>query len=948
MHKLTLTSLRKNTSRTIVTIIGIMLSIALITVVASMMTSVQQTIINNSVRFNGDYDMMVSGQFPKAFFQKLDSEQNVRNYFFSRPIGIADFEDSLSDFTNVVTIQGFDKATYDSGFEFEIKEGRLPAKSDEVLLSPSFVKLSSKVYHAGDKITFSIGFPEFVPDPSDPTGENGISKFNVQSTVTYTISGILSNAYSNILNTGIGGAPVFAYVDDEDKYNHVSMNIMDAVFIRFTDSAEKNYRTEFANLIGVEPELIVKYYDTNDSRVIQKLMDQIIPQAHKSGNNISEFNRNTEVLKAKNIEPDGERTVIMLLLACFLFVIIIGASVFIIRNSFAITITEKTKLYGMLASMGATSKQIRSNVFFEGFLLGLAGIPLGIALGVGTAAGLVAICNGLLGEFLGGSELALSVPFIVIIGAVFLGAVTIFFSVYDAAVRASKISPIVAIQSSEDINISKRGKNKEKSYRTPEFISGLFGAGGIIAWKNMKRSRKQYRATVVSIVLSVAMFITMNSFMEYNVKYIRDNFETSPYNMGVSANISNEDQEKTSIREYENVYSKVAALSAVEKYIYSITPYFNSSVINIPLSAVTDEMKNSAAANVHTDKDVFSADFSIHAVNDEFFAELAQKSGKTLEECRGKALIKNNIRVYENEGVVSSMRASDIDNSSDKVNFRLVDLLKKDETPTVLCDIEMYDDYVYGSEEGISEDEFKRMQDERKMTLSLNIAGCFYDDVYMNESGFRDSCLCVYMRLDDYDALLANKKEYIDTDAKMSLRVTDPEKFEKELSDLKNELSKVDFYINDRISVARAANMILVIAEIFAYGFIIVISLIGLTNIFNTITTNMRMRRKEFAVLQSIGMTKKEFNRMIALESLLYTVKSLIIGIPIGLLGSWAVYSIYGSRMRSSTISMPFIIPIYGILISIFAVLILVWVIMRFSIRKVRTQNIIETIRSEN
>ncbi|MBQ1658747.1 MAG: ABC transporter permease, partial [Clostridia bacterium] len=157
-----------------------------------------------------------------------------------------------------------------------------------------------------------------------------------------------------------------------------------------------------------------------------------------------------------------------------------------------------------------------------------------------------------------------------------------------------------------------------------------------------------------------------------------------------------------------------------------------------------------------------------------------------------------------------------------------------------------------------------------------------------------------------------------------------------------------EFYVSDTITTARIANAILVIAEIFAYGFIIVISLIGLTNIFNTITTNMRMRRKEFAVLQSIGMTKKEFNRMIALESLLYTMKSLIIGIPIGLLGSWGIYGIYGSQLRGTAKEIPFLFPTFGVLISIVVVLAIVWIIMRFSIRKVRTQNIIETIRSEN
>ena len=76
----------------------------------------------------------------------------------------------------------------------------------------------------------------------------------------------------------------------------------------------------------------------------------------------------------------------LLSLAVIIIVIIAISSIFVIRNSFAISITEKTKLYGMFASIGATSKQIRHNVLFEGFVLGIIGIPAGILLGVGVIA----------------------------------------------------------------------------------------------------------------------------------------------------------------------------------------------------------------------------------------------------------------------------------------------------------------------------------------------------------------------------------------------------------------------------------------------------------------------------------------------------------------------------------------------------------------------------------
>lgn len=919
MHKLTVISLRKNISRTIVSVIGIVLSIALITVVACMAASVRQSMIDAAAKTSGDYDIMVCGQFNEEFYKKLDTEPNVRNYFFCRGEGMARFDDSLSVFTKTVTIMALDEDSYNSGLNIELAEGVLPKKNDELVLPPSFVNLSGKKYHAGDKITLSMGYYKDSPIGSDEEPE-----FITLSSTTYTITGISSRMQGGISEGSAGNVIVYTCIDNDAKYKP-GLVAADFVFIRFTDSAEPRYIEEFAKLIGAEAGVVDRYFRSEGSSDTEELKEEIIQSAMENGYKISSFTRNYALLSAKGIISDVNSTRIFMLLVGFLFLIIIGASVFIIRNSFAISITEKTRLYGMISSMGATSKQIRSNVFFEGFILGLFGIPLGVLLGIGAAAVLVSVCNGLMGSYLNGTELVLSVPLIAVIGAVLLGIVTIFLSVFNTAVRASKISPIVAIRSNEDINISKRGKKRAKSYKTPRFITALFGAGGMIAWKNMKRSRRQYRTTVVSIVLSVAVFIAMNSFMEYNIRYIRENFETSPYNMGVSAYFRESDKP---YNEYVNVYERIGTLDSVEDYIYCTT-FFGVSTITLPLNAVTDEMRSSASQNINTENNTFECSFSIYGINDKKFAEMAESCGTTFDESKGKAFIHNNVKVYD-EGITSLQRAYELEHVH--ADSRVVNLLKDDSKPTASCECNFigYED------------------DNLRNSFSVDIAGCVYGDIYLDEAGYPNKYVSIFVRIEDYAKFISNHGAYPHS-VFGAYRVTSSEQFQKELSDLNSaEFSNVTFSINDIASLARAANSIILIAEIFGYGFIIVISLIGLTNIFNTISTNMRMRRKEFAVLQSIGMTKREFNRMIALESLLYTTKSLLIGIPLGLLGSIAIYSIYGSRISSYAGSPPFIFPVFGVLISILVVLILVWIIMRFSIRKVRTQNIIETIRSEN
>ena len=132
---------------------------------------------------------------------------------------------------------------------------------------------------------------------------------------------------------------------------------------------------------------------------------------------------------------------------------------------------------------------------------------------------------------------------------------------------------------------------------------------------------------------------------------------------------------------------------------------------------------------------------------------------------------------------------------------------------------------------------------------------------------------------------------------------------------------------------------LLTLVGIFLYGFIIIIILIGVTNIVNTITTSMELRKQEFAILRSVGMTNKEFNRMIRLETLFIGIKSLFFGIPLGTALAFIIYQAGNTAFE---------IPLKPILYSTVAVIVLIASIMKYSLIKIRKQNTIETIRNEN
>ncbi len=161
---------------------------------------------------------------------------------------------------------------------------------------------------------------------------------------------------------------------------------------------------------------------------------------------------------------------------------------------------------------------------------------------------------------------------------------------------------------------------------------------------------------------------------------------------------------------------------------------------------------------------------------------------------------------------------------------------------------------------------------------------------------------------------------------------------------LEESIEKIDqnIIIRNMAKKVKEEKAMILVTKIFLYGFIAVITLIGVTNIFNTITSNMELRQKEFAMLKSIGMTKKEFNRMINLETIFYGSKSLLYGIILGMIGTYFLYLAFSIKNNT------FLFPVAAIAISAIAVFILIFVIMKYSVGKINKQNTIDTIRKEN
>lgn len=877
LNKLTLKNLRLNKVRTIVTIVGIMLSAALITVVSGMALSGRQTMIDAQKTWSGDYDVSLD-IIDTAKIDEIRQNRNVENAYYKERLGFS--KATVADNAEYgYAVTAISENAFDGCFKLKLEKGSFPTNSNEAVVTGAFKNTDGKDVKVGDKITLELGVLKGTD--GKVLGESELldlspkrfkeSKITDKKQKTYTITGIIENPNTRELNPS-SCFEIYTVSDEESPVEAIRTKHMNKLYIAYTPQSEGNYLQNTADILGFKAD--------DMSNVIS---DEISPEDQQTSG-INGYSFNTTLLAMKGYGGSDGTNVMIFSLAVIIIIIVMLASVFVIRNSFAISITEKTSMYGMLASVGATKRQIRRNVLFEGFILGLIGIPLGILLGLGVNAILIAILNSVLGDMLSGATFVFVTPTIPIICAIVLSAVTIFCSSFFIALRASRIPPLVAIRGNEDI----KAKNN-KPYRTSKLTKKLFGVGGEIASKSLKRSRKKYRTTVISIVVSVAMFIAVSAFMDYGMTYTEHYYGKTDYSytvVGIDSKQAQTIEKMPEIENYLTVGSQYGCVSA-----------------DVPV--------NECGENFLYDNADGTKSFSVEFLEFEHdtFVQICRELKLDYNEVKGGVLAYSKVTPDYGEG----SRSYD----------EPVPLYGKD-APTKFI--------VYGNDEEGNELKTGKLRvaslfDEipKSADSVIGEGTIFGQGLIIGEQGVissqvgKDGCaVTLYANTSDHTSL-TNRIESM-------------------------EGADDSIYIYDYEEIVRQFNAVMLIVGIFVYGFIGVISLIGLTNIFNTISTNMQLRSKEFASLKSIGMTKKEFNRMIRLESLMYGIKSLLIGIPLGVLGVFAIFSAFSK----GSVPMSFVFPWKAILISIAAVFIVVWLIMKYSISKVNKQNIIETIRNDN
>lgn len=845
LNRLTIKNLRLNKKRTIVTIIGIILSTALMVGIGLLFSSFQDLMIRDTIGYNGKYE----ANYGDVDLDKLnDIKDKDFTYFYEKPIGFSKIESS-NEYKPYMYITSVNKEYFD---ELKLIEGSFPKNENEAVISNHVITNGGLNYKVGDIVTFKYGKRNIEGNGTLANSEFVDGEFLTnEGTHTYKIVGIVER--SNFENYSACGYTAFTLDVNNDKG---SVNL---------------------------------YVMFNKNKKIIKQSEELA----KRLNYDNDINYNSTLLALYGESTYGNVMTTMVSMMMIMLSLVNIGCIIVIYNSFAISVMERKKEFGLLSSIGTTKRQLSHTVFFEAVVVGVIGIILGILgayIGIGCV---ILIINNLISDILEYKLHLVTNPLFIIIPVIFM-IVVIGLSAFIPSRRASKVSPIEAIRQNDDIKINK------KKIKTSKLVNKLFGIEGEIALKNIKRNKKKYRVTVVSLFISIVLFISFSSYMNYTLNTASSVMGEVPYDYQISYFGDDPNNDKEAL----DKINEIVKSSDVKEYVsYSVS---NLSIIgNYTYSdEYLDFYKNAYGDDgIKALNNLKYQYISIYILDDNSYNKYKKLIG------------------IDNDSVILLNKFKGVSYGNNKrVNYN-IPVINNGNINIKICN--------FDNDEDVDTTKY----------CNKNI-----DNIFVTNKSF--DLIEEFSYMDDFK-LIVNKKLY-DSISDSSTHYTQFNIISDNTNNIDKLTKELDKYSNVNYTnikeAMKQANNLILIVKILMYGFISLVTLIGVTSVFNTISTSMALRKREFAVLRSIGLTNRGFNKILFFESLFFGMKSLIFAIPVSIGITVLIHYALADMVSISTI----IIPWKYIIISIVSVFVIVLLTMMYSTSKIKKHNIIEQIREEN
>ena len=400
MKTLTLKNLKLNRKRTIVTIVGIILATALLSALVTLVSSFQYSMIEYQKQKDGDFHVKFSG-VKMSELSEFKNNRNIESTFETMGMGFAKLNGCKNEDKPYAYVMATDEAGFEKGC-FNLIEGRMAKNEDEIVI-PRHLKTNGRIdIKVGDEITLDIG-KRYDSNTESVISENSAYEHDAETltdTVTkhYKVVGIMERPgygmedYSAAGYTFVTYSDELAAIDNGTKSEKSEADTTLTVYSRYTQKALRNKDAVTADIIGVDEKLFEKANNSSVEMSAEE-SDRFLKEMENAKYDIY---MNRYLISYECVFPIDGSFKALFTVAAVVALIIILTSVYCIKNSFNISITEKIRQYGMLASVGATRRQIKSSVKTEAAMLGVVGIPVGTMSGILASLVLVKVVNALI------------------------------------------------------------------------------------------------------------------------------------------------------------------------------------------------------------------------------------------------------------------------------------------------------------------------------------------------------------------------------------------------------------------------------------------------------------------------------------------------------------------------------------------------------------------------
>ena len=832
---ITLKYLKKNKKRTLLTIIGIIISLSLISGVGFLGLSFNEYMYNRAIDNNGDYEFGFSN-VDKDVVNILRNDVDLKNVGVFSNVGLGKYVLEDKD-ENSIYITEQDETYSTKITKTILTEGDYPKNSNELILNNK-----TKDY-LGINLGDNIKLREVQFD------ENG-NEVLTNNYKTYKIVGFLQEQFE--IGEGVFSGETFLdNLEDNKEYN-----------VFFTVINNKN-KTKLVN---------EKFDNLNLDR------------------NFNYINVNNDLLALiGESEYTGINTVVKVVVV-FVLLIIILATIFLIYNAINISVTERMTQFAILRSIGATPKQISNIVIKEGLVMCLLSIPFGIVFGFLGVWTTVKIMNIKITNLLGTGQLIIRFHLSVILFPLILGMTTIFMATYGPAKKAGKVSPISFIKGNTE--------NEKIKYYNGNLIRRIFGVEGWIAYKNIRKNSKRFTVTILSLSISLIMFIT---FTTLNMKRISelDYIKKNTLMQGKVERYEsiNKDKIKEEIKSIDGISDIYTISMQYVPYLY------------LDGDIITEDYKNYRYNGLNTVNNELIEGAQIEGYSDEALNKLEVENGLKNNE----VILVNSFVRYTNEGQLENVNFANIKEGE------FIKIAKSS--------IEEYDDTF---NEELNKDKKDNNFIEFKVKKIINKSPFDYD---------YSSTFKIIMNYDEFTKLY--DENYYTTIGFRYKNINDKKQVENIIKKIDIIAEENGLNFDDINKETQENEEMWNVVNVFVYGFIIMVALIGIVNIGNTISLNILLKKREFGTLGTIGMSNNQLSKMVLLEGILHGIFSSIvagiISIPLVLLSVRVVS--YGFTISNKIYWQPFVI---GFLINLFVVLIASLI----PLNKLKKMNLVETIRN--